>query len=135
MWIVKDRRAEQAYEIVQKVQPVYVLSKSHYVATAAEGVYNTLKDKKMNMANVLCLYFVYKTELLKVPNHPIVRMESSSKSQKDWVPTGACTTRRSTPTTPRMMRTLTRRGDCILNVFGGSKPIFAAMVSKNHTTY
>jgi hypothetical protein len=29
----------------------------------------------------------------------------------------------------RMMRTFTRRGDCIFNVFGGSKQIFVGVVS------
>jgi hypothetical protein len=27
------------------------------------------------------------------------------------------------------LRTFTRRGDCIFNVFGGSKPMFAGVVS------
>ena len=29
----------------------------------------------------------------------------------------------------RMMRTLKRRGDCIFNVFGGPKPVYASMVN------
>lgn len=34
-----------------------------------------LNDKKPKVVNVLCLYFVFKAELMKVPNHPITRME------------------------------------------------------------
>jgi hypothetical protein len=29
----------------------------------------------------------------------------------------------------KMMRTLTRKKDCIFNILGGSKPMYAAMVS------
>ena len=48
--------------------------KSH-VAAPTEGANNTVKDKKTNVVNVLCIYFVYKAKLLKVPNHPMARME------------------------------------------------------------
>ena len=90
---------------------------------------------------MLCLYFVYKAQLLKEPNHPIACMEKFFQ-----VPEGLGTSRSlydeakyaNHPTDElwmefylRMMRILTKRRDCILNVFGGSKPIFAAMVSKN----
>ena len=140
LWIVEDRRAEQVYEIVRKLQPEYAVSKSHYLAAPAEGAYSTLRDKKTKQLNLLCLYFVYKAEVLKVPNHPLARMEKlfqvpeglgSSRSLYDEAKYG------NYPTDElrmdfylRMLRTLTKRGDCIFNVFGGSKPIFAAMVSR-----
>jgi hypothetical protein len=75
LWIVEDRRAEQVYEIVQKLQPKYAVSISHYIAKPTKGAYKTLSDKKPKVINVLCLYLVYKAEFLKVPNHPITRME------------------------------------------------------------
>ena len=75
LWIVEDKRAKQMYEIVWKLQPEYAVSKSHYVVAPAKGAYNTSKDKKTKIVNVLCLYFVYKAELLKVPNHPIAHMK------------------------------------------------------------
>jgi hypothetical protein len=51
------------------------VSKSHYVTAPAEGAYNSLTNKKTKVVNVLCLYFVYKAEFLKMPNHPITWME------------------------------------------------------------
>ena len=140
LWIVEDRRAEQVYEIVRKLQPEYAVSKSHYVAAPAEGAYSTLKDKKTRIVNVLCLYFVYKAELLKVPNHPIARMEKLFQVQEGLGSSRSLYDEAKYANYPadelrmefylRMMRTLTKRGDCIFNVFGGSKPVFAAMVSK-----
>ena len=75
LWIVEDRRAEQVYEIVRKLQPEYAVSKSHYSPAPAEGAYSLLRDKKTIHVNLLCLYFVYKAELVKLQNHPIARME------------------------------------------------------------
>jgi hypothetical protein len=139
LWIVEDRRAEQVYDLVRKLQPEYAVSKSHYIAAPAEGAYTSLKDKKTKVVNVLCLYFVYKAELLKVPNHPISRMDKLFQ-----VPDGLGSSKclydeakyANYPADElrmefymRMLRTLTRRGDCIFNVFGGSKPLYAAMVS------
>lgn len=88
---------------------------------------------------MLCLYFVYKAEFLKMPNHPITQMEKifqvpeglgSSKCMYDEAKYA------NYPSNElrmdfylRMMRTLIRRGDCIFNVFGGCKPLYAAMVS------
>jgi hypothetical protein len=139
LWIVEDRRAEQVYEIVRKLQPEYAVSKSHYIAAPAEGAYSTLTDKKTKVVHLLTLYFVYKAEFLKVPNHPITRMEKifqvpdglgNSKSLYDEAKYAnyPCEELRM-EFYLRMMRALTRRGDCIFNVFGGSKPIFAGMVS------
>ena len=122
------------------MQPEYAVSKSHYVAAPAEGAYSTLKDKKTKIVNVLCLYFVYKAELLKVPNHPIARMEKLFQVQEGLGSSRSLYDEAKYANYPadelrmefylRMMRTLTKRGDCIFNVFGGSKPVFAAMVSK-----
>jgi len=139
LWIVEDRRAEQVYEIVRKLQPEYAVSKSHYIAAPTEGAYNTLTDKKTKVVHVLCLYFVYKAEFLKVPNHPITRTEKifqvleglgANKSLYDEARYAnyPCKELRM-EFYLRMMRALMRRGDCILNVFGGSKPMFAGMVS------
>ena len=90
---------------------------------------------------MLCLYFVYKAKLLKVPNHSIAQMENLFQ-----VPEGLGTSKSlydeakyaNYPADElqmefylRMMRTLTKKEDCIFNVFGGSKPVFVAMVSKN----
>lgn len=139
LWIVEDRRAEQVYEIVRKLQPEYAVSKSHYIAAPAEGAYSSLCDKKTKVVNVLCLYFVYKVEFLKVPNHPITRMEKifqvpeglgNSKSLYDEAKYATYTSDElRMDFYLRMLRTFTRRGDCIFNVFGGSKPMFAGVVS------
>ena len=139
MWIVEDRRAEQVYEIVRKLQPDYAVSKSHYIAAPAEGAYTTLKDKKTKVVNVLCLYFVYKANLLKADNHPINRMEKlfqvaegvgASKSLYDEAKyTNYTSDELRMEFYLRIMRALTRRGDYIFNVFGGSKPVYAGMVS------
>ena len=63
------------FEIARKLQPDYVVSKSHYVAAPTEGVYTTLKDKKTIVMSLLCLYFVYRATLLKVENHLLHRMK------------------------------------------------------------
>ena len=68
LWIVGDRRAKLVYKMVQNLKPKYAVLKSHDVAAPAEGTYSTLKHKKTKIINVLCLYFVYKVELLKVPS-------------------------------------------------------------------
>ena len=139
LWIVEDRRAEQVYEIVRKLQPDYGVSKSHYIAAPAEGSYSTLKDQKTKVFDVLCLYFVYKANLLKVDNHPINWMEKlfqvpkglgASKSLYDEAKyTNYTADELRMEFYLRIMRALTRRGDSIFNVFGGSKPIYAGMVS------
>ena len=139
LWIVEDRRAEQVFDLARKLQPEYAVSKSHYIAASAEGAYTTLKDKKTKVVNVLCLYFVYKAELLKVPNHPISRMDKLFQLPEGLGASKSLYYEAKYANYPadelrmdfylRMMRTLTRRGDCIFNVFGGSKPIYAAMVS------
>ena len=141
LWIVEDRRAEQVYEIVRKLQPDYAVSKSHYIAAPAEGAYTTLKDKKTKVVDVLCLYFVYKANFLKVHNHPINRMEKlfqvaeglgASKSLYDEAKYANYTADElRMEFYVRIMRVLTRRGDSIFNVFGGSKPIYAGMVSNS----
>ena len=66
LWIVEDMRTKQVYKIVQKLHLEYVVSKSHYIAAPTEGAYSTLKVKKTKVANILCLYFLYKAKLLKV---------------------------------------------------------------------
>ena len=139
LWIVEDRRAEQVFDLARKLQPEYAVSKSHYIAAPAEGAYTSLKDKKTKVVNVLCLYFVYKAELLKVPNHPISRMDKLFQVPEGLGASKSLYDEAKYANYPadelrmdfylRMMRTLTRRGDCIFNVFGGSKPIYAAMVS------
>ena len=84
---------------------------------------------------------MYKAELLKAPNHPIAWMEKLFQ-----VPKGLGLSRSLYDEAKcanylanelrmeiylRMMKTLTKRRDYIFNVFGGSRPVFAAMVSKN----
>ena len=78
-WIVEDRKSEQVYEIVCKLQPEYAVLKSPYVAALADGAYNATKNKKTKMVKVICLYFVYKVELLNVQNHPITWMQTLFK--------------------------------------------------------
>ena len=92
---------------------------------------------------MLCLYFVYKAELLKVLNHSIAQNgKSFSKSQKGWATIRSLYDEAKYANYPadelrmefylRMMRTpTTKRRFRIFNVFGGSKPVFTAMVSKN----
>jgi hypothetical protein len=138
LWIVEDRKSEQVYDIVRKLQPEYAVSKSHYVATPVEGAYITMKDSKTNIVNVLCLYFVYKAELLKTPNHPIGRMDRFFQVSEGLGTSRSFYDEAKYANYPmdelrmefylRMMRTLTKRGDFIFNIFGGSKPIYAAMV-------
>ena len=63
------------YELVRKLQLEYAVFKSHYITIPTEGAYTTLKDKNTKVVNVLCLCFMYKTDLLKVESHPISRMD------------------------------------------------------------
>jgi hypothetical protein len=124
---------------VWTLQPEYAVSKSHYIGAPAEGAYTTLKDKKTKVVNVLCLYFVYKAELLKVQNHPITRMDKLFQVPEGLGASKCLYDEAKYANYPldelrmefylRMMRSLTKRGDCIFNIFGGTKPIYAAMVS------
>lgn len=138
LWIVEDRRAEQVYEIARKLQPEYAVSKSHYIAAPAEGAFSTLRDKKNKVVNVLALYFVYQAKLLQGGSNPMSRMDKLFQ-----VPEGLGNQRclydeakyANYPADElrmefylRIMRTLTRRGDSIFNIFGGTKPIYAALV-------
>ena len=127
------------YEIVRKLQPDYVVSKSHYIAAPAEDTYTTLKNKKTKVINILCLYFVYKANLLKVENHPTNRMEKLFQVPED-LGASKCLYNEAKYANYtadelrmefhlRIMRALTRRGSFIFNVFGGSKPIYVGMVS------
>ena len=98
-----------------------------------------MKYKKTKVVTVLCLYFVYKAELLKVQNHPISRMDKLFQVLEGLDANKSLYDEAKYANYPadelrmdfylRMMRTLTRRGDCIFNVFGGSKSIYAAMVN------
>ena len=140
LWIVEDRRAEQVYEIVRKyMQPDYAVSKSHYVAAPAEGAYTTLKDKKNKVINTLCLYFVYKSKYIQLPDNPVAKM-----SKLFQVPEGLGTQKSLYDESKyayytghelrmdfylKVLRCLTRRGDTIFNVYGGTKPVYAALVS------
>jgi hypothetical protein len=102
-------------------------------------VYSTLIDKKTKVVNVLCLYFVYKAEFLKVPNHPINRIEKIFQVPEGLDASKSLYDEAKYMNYPsdelrmefyfKILRALTRRGDCIFNVFGGSKPMFAGMVS------
>jgi len=139
LWIVDDARAEQVYELVRKLQPDYAVSKSHYLAAPAEGAFTSLRDKKTKQVNVLCLYFVYKAALLNEANHPVHRMEKlfsipevlgthkSLYDESKYANYPADELRMEFYI--RILRRLTNRGDTIFNIFGGSKPIFAGMVS------
>lgn len=82
---------------------------------------------------------MYKAEFLKVQNHPITRIEKLFQVL-EGLGTNKCLYDEAkyanypmnelrTEFYLRMMRTLTRRGDCIFNVFKGSKHVYAAMVS------
>ena len=141
LWIVEDRRAEQVYEVVRRLQPDYAVSKSHYSPAPAEGLYSVMKDKKTKRVESLCLFFVYKAELVRQQNHPISRMESLFQ-----VPDALGNDKRYYDEAKyanypagelrmdfylRVLRVLTQRGDCIFNVFGGSKMVYAALVSEN----
>ena len=142
MWIVEDRKSEQVYELVRKLQPDYAASKSHYVAVPSEAAYLALREKKTKSLNLLCIYFVYKTELINVQNHPMSRMEKIfSIPEVPGIDKGLFEEAKyaNFPTDElrmefylRILRTLTRRGDCVFNVFGGSKPIHAGVVSLGH---
>lgn len=139
LWIVEDKKSEQVYELVRKLQSDYAVSKAHYVANAAEGAYTSLRDKKTKTLNLLCLYFVYKAELLNIPNHPMSRMDKLFQIQESSGTNRSLYDEAKYANYPtdelrmefylRMLRTLTRRGDCVFNVFGGTKPIYAALVS------
>jgi hypothetical protein len=127
------------FELVQKLQPDYAVSKSHYVPAPAEGVYTTLKDKKTKVLSLLCLYFVFKANLLKDPSHPLTRMEKLFQVRDGMGASKSLYDEAKYAMYPadelrmefylRIMRALTRRGDAIFNIFGGTKPIFAGMVS------
>jgi hypothetical protein len=54
------------YELVWKLQSEYAVFESHYIVALTKGAYTMLKDKKTKVVNVLRLYFMYKTYLLKV---------------------------------------------------------------------
>ena len=143
LWIVEDRRSEQVFDIALKLQPEYAVSKSHYVAAPAEGVYSTLKDKKTRVVSVLCLYFVFKATLYKDANHPLHRMEKLFQVPDGLGASKSLYNEAKYAIYPeqelrmefylRIMRVLTRRGDTIFNIFGGTKPIFAGMVSCPYT--
>lgn len=138
LWIVEDKKSEQVYELVRRLQPDYAVSKSHYRAAPAEGAHSSLKAKKGKDVNLLCLYFVYKAEFVKHPDHPLHQMEAlfevpdetgNSKSLYDEAKYAMY------PSDElrmefyiRILKSLTSRGDCIFNVFGGSKPMIAALV-------
>jgi hypothetical protein len=87
----------------------------------------------------LCLYFVYKAEFFKVPNHLINRMEKIFQVVEGLGASKCLYDEAKYANYPsdelqmefylRMMRALTRRGDCIFKVFGRSKPMIAGMVS------
>lgn len=140
LWIVEDRRAEQVFELVtRKMQPEYAVTKCHYIAAPAEGAYSTLKDKKTKVAEIVCLYFVYKAAFAVGGDNPILRMEKVFQ-----VPEGLGNVKslydeakyaNYTGDELRMdfylqvLRSLTRRGDTIINVFGGTKPMYAGLVS------
>lgn len=139
LWMVEDRRAEQVYDIVRKMQPEYVVSKAHYIPAPAEGAYTSLRDKKTKSMGVLTLYFVYKATLLKVENHPMSRMDKLFQVPEGLGNSKCLYDEAKYANYPadelrmdfylRLMRMLTKRGDSIFNVFGGSKPMYAALVS------
>ena len=142
--IVEDRRAEQVFELVtRKMQPEYAVSKCHYIAAPAEGAYSTLKDKKTKVVDTICLYFVYKAEFAVGGDNPILKMDKVFQ-----VPEGLGNTKalydeakyaNYTGDELRMefylnvLRSLTRRGDTIFNIFGGTKPMYAGLVRFSRT--
>ena len=109
-------------------------AKCSYVhAQFFDGAYTTLKDKKTKVVNVLCLYFVYKVEFLKMQNHPISQMDKLFQVPKGLGANKSLYNEAKYANYPadelRMMKMLTKKGDCIFNIFRGLKPIYATMVS------
>lgn len=108
-------------------------------------MYTILRDKNTIVMSLLCLYFVFKATLLKVENHPLNRMEKfyqvpeglgASKSLYDeakYANYPADELRMEFYV--QIMRALTRRKDSIFNIFGGTKPIFADMVSSRTLSF
>ena len=138
--IVEDRRAEQVYGLVtRKMQPEYAVSKCHYIAAPAEGAYSRLKDRKTKVVDTICLYFVYKAAFAVGGDNPILKMDKvfqvteglgNSKSLYDEAKYANYTgDELRMEFYLHVLRTLTRRGDTIFNVFGGSKPMYAGLVS------
>lgn len=128
-WIVEDRRAKQIYGImVQKVH--YVVSKCHYIVASAEGANSTLKDKKTKVANTICLYFVYKATFTVDGDNPIIDMDKvfqvpkglgNLKSLYDEPKyTNYTGDKLRTNIYLQVLRSLTRMGDKIFNIFGGT---------------
>ena len=138
LWIVEVKKSEQVYEFVRKLQSDYTVSKSHYVATSTEGAYTSLMNKKTKNLSLVCLYFVYKAELLNVPDHPMSRMKSVFSIQEGTPMCDGLSEESKYANYPAdefrmefylyLLRTLTKRGDNIFNVFGGTKPMYVAMV-------
>lgn len=131
LWIVKDKKSKHVYEIEGKLQPEYAVLKSHHLVAPTEGAYSTTKDKKIKILN-LCLYFVYKAELLKVPNHPIARMNKLFQVPKGLGTSMTLYNKAKYANYPadklrmefylQIMETATTKGDCIFNVFGVPNP-------------
>ena len=80
-----------------------------------------------------------KATLLKVENHPLTQMKKLFQIPKGLGASNSLYDEAKYANYHsdelrmefyvRIMRAFTRRGDCIFNVFGGTKPIFAGMVS------
>lgn len=123
------------YEIVRNLQLDYVVSKSHYIAAPEDGTYTTLKDKKTKVVNVLYLYFVYKTSLLEVDNHLTDRMEKLFQvpeglgASKCLYDEAKYTNYLVDELRMEFYLRMTRRRDSIINIFAGSKPIYASMIN------
>lgn len=137
LWIVEDKKSEQVYELVRKLQSDYTVHKAHYVAASTEGAYTSLMNKKTKNLSLVCLYFVYKAEL-NVPDHPMSRMKSVFSIQEGTPMCDGLSEESKYANYPAdefrmefylyLLRTLTKRGDSVFNVFGGTKPMYAAMV-------
>lgn len=143
LWIVEDVKAEQLYELVKRLQPDYAVSKSHYNPAPAEGCYASCFNKKTKQCSTVCLYFVFKAAFLNDASHPLHRMEKLFKVPDGLGNSPSLYDESKYAMYPSdelrmgfyidIMKKLTSRGDTVFNVFGGTKPMFAGMVSVLYT--
>ena len=91
----------------------------------------------------MCLYFVYKAEFVKMPNHLVNRMEKLLQVSEGLGDIKSFYDEANYANYPsdelrmdfyvRMMKSMTKRGDYIFNIFGGAKPMFSTLVSNEYS--
>ena len=136
LWIIETKSQSRCTSLSASCNPISV-HKAHYVAASTEGAYTSLMNKKTKNLSLVCLYFVYKAEL-NVPYHPMSRMKSVFSIQEGTPMCDGLSEESKYANYPAeefrmefylyLLRTLTKRGDNIFNIFGGTKPMYAAMV-------